>query len=166
MRCRSLHRWTRHSAHAVRPAQTSSKQRARQRKTFHYSLLGLKRRKDIQRRFGPQGRTRGFREPRPLSWTFADPSATSARVNRVTLAACRSLPVCTELRTYRCTAITDVMCHEETSPSRYSLVSEFITNTKHVSVVAFPQVPKCSICTRTMLLAVDKLPLRMIDQGK
>ena len=33
----------------------------------------------------------------------------TAWVNRVTLAMCRSLPV--QLRTCRCTAITDAMCH-------------------------------------------------------
>jgi hypothetical protein len=31
-------------------------------------------------------------------------------VNRVTLAVCRSLPVCTQLQTGRCTALTDAMC--------------------------------------------------------
>jgi hypothetical protein len=35
-------------------------------------------------------------------------------VNRVTMAVCRSLPVCTQLRTYRCAAITDALCQEET----------------------------------------------------
>src|SRR5450756_529262 len=33
-------------------------------------------------------------------------------VNRVTLAVCRSLPVCTQHRTRRCAAITDAMCQE------------------------------------------------------
>ena len=32
-------------------------------------------------------------------------------VNRVTLAVCRSLPVCTQLRRCRCAAITDTMCN-------------------------------------------------------
>jgi hypothetical protein len=36
-------------------------------------------------------------------------------VNRITLAVCRSLPVCTQLRTWRCTAPTDVMCQRRTS---------------------------------------------------
>ena len=38
-----------------------------------------------------------------------DISQCPPRVNRVTLAVCRSLPVCTQLRTCRCAAITDAM---------------------------------------------------------
>ena len=37
----------------------------------------------------------------------------TASVNRGTFAVCRSLPVCTQLRTWRCTAITNAMCEEE-----------------------------------------------------
>jgi transposase len=35
-------------------------------------------------------------------------------VNRVTLAVCRSLPVYTQLRTSRCIALHDAMCHVQT----------------------------------------------------
>ena len=40
-------------------------------------------------------------------------------VNRGTFAVCRSLPVCTQLRTWRCTAITDAMCMETATPERF-----------------------------------------------
>jgi len=35
-------------------------------------------------------------------------------VNRGTFAVCRSLPVCTQLRTCRRTAVTGAMCHKQT----------------------------------------------------
>jgi hypothetical protein len=33
------------------------------------------------------------------------------RVNRVILTVGQPLPVCPQLRTYRCVALTDAMCH-------------------------------------------------------
>ncbi len=44
-------------------------------------------------------------------------------VNRVTLAECLSLPVCTQLRTCRRTAIADAMCHVWTAPGWQELFS-------------------------------------------
>src|SRR6266581_4414935 len=46
------------------------------------------------------------------------PDATAPHLdstNRVTLAVCRSLPACTQLRTCRCAAITDAMCQRRKS---------------------------------------------------
>src|ERR1700730_7653901 len=46
----------------------------------------------------------------------------NASVNRVNLAVCQPLPVYPQLRTYRCTALTDAMCQERKSPSFDALV--------------------------------------------
>jgi hypothetical protein len=48
------------------------------------------------------------------SWAVVRPDQCPSWVNRVILARCRSLPVYSQLRTWRC-AITDAMCQSTTS---------------------------------------------------
>jgi len=75
-----------------------------------HSVGGITVRQTDSQQNAPPGRSRAG------SLRHACPSW----VNRVTLAVCRSLPLCSQLRTCRRTAATDAMCHFRTRASQQS----------------------------------------------